>query len=147
MMAYGSVSRLVFVRGAWEWVWCSFYVAVIIGLLQLYQWARVATVAVAIVNIFLIGAPLVKDQRWAWAGLAPILPQLVFYAFILAYLLSPKTGRAFTVADAYRAHNPGESMNVGTRKFALQLGGSVPGRVAHRFIRWLSDLFNSSESR
>ena len=56
VMAYGSVSRLLLARGLWDWVSCAFYATVSIGSLQLYQWARVATIAVAIMNICLIGA-------------------------------------------------------------------------------------------
>jgi hypothetical protein len=99
-MAYGAVSRLLFVRGPWDWVWCGFYVSVSIGLMQLYQSARVATIAVAILNICLIGVALVKGLRhWGPVVLLPVLPRLLLYAFIVLYLLLPKIGVAFNAAS------------------------------------------------
>jgi hypothetical protein len=84
-------------------MWCGFYVAASVGLLLLYQPARVATIAVAILNICLIGVALVKGLRhWGPTALLPVLPRLILYAFVLVYLLLPKVGLAFTAADAYR---------------------------------------------
>lgn len=54
MFARGC-ERLVSVREPWGSLICGFYIVVGIGLLQLYQWARVVTVAVAFLDFGLYG--------------------------------------------------------------------------------------------
>ena len=61
-----GVLRLSAVREPWGSVLCGFYIVVAIGLLKLYQWARVVTIAVAFLNFGLfglLGMALIRQSR------------------------------------------------------------------------------------
>jgi hypothetical protein len=86
-MFCAGVWRLYSVRGPQGWAVCVFYIVAGIGLLKLYQWARVVTIAVAFLDFAFSGTELVYGFRQF--HLIPFLTallQFLFYGFIVAYL-------------------------------------------------------------
>ena len=81
-----GVWRLFSVREPLGLVSCGFYIVVGIGLLKLYQWARVVTIAVAFLNFGLFGMALIRQSR-----LIPYFTALLGFLFcglIVAYLFT-----------------------------------------------------------
>jgi hypothetical protein len=96
LMFCAGVWRLFSVRGPRGWGICVFYIVVGIGLLKLYQWARVVTIAVAFLDFALSETALVHG----FGQFHPILVltaliEFLFYAFIVAYLFTSTVRRVF----------------------------------------------------
>jgi hypothetical protein len=84
------------IRGPWILAFCGFYIGVGIGLLKLYQWARVTTIAVTILDVGLLGIALLNGAvRLRLAFLFAYLLRLPIYAVIVWYLLKPEIRLAF----------------------------------------------------
>jgi hypothetical protein len=102
LMTFTAVSRLLYFRGqtVFFWFWTAFYLVVGIGLVKLYQWARVATIVAAIVNICLLAWTLVHGVHFSRPiFLLPVLVRLLLYAFVAFHLLTPKIALAFNAAS------------------------------------------------
>jgi hypothetical protein len=81
-----GVSRLFSVREPLGLVSCGFYIVVGIGLLKLYQWVRVVTIAVAFLNFGLFGMAMFRQSRLI-TMLATLLGFLLC-GYIVAYLFT-----------------------------------------------------------
>ena len=84
------------IRGPWILAFCGFYIGVGIGLLRLRPWARVTTIAVAILDVGLLGVALVNGLlQLRLAFLLAYLLRLPLYALVVWYLLKPEIRLAF----------------------------------------------------
>jgi hypothetical protein len=84
LMFCAGVRSLFSVREPWGSVGCGFCIVVGIGLLKLYQWARVVTIAVAFLEFGAYGVALLRQSR-----LIPfftVLLGFLIYGYIVAYL-------------------------------------------------------------
>jgi hypothetical protein len=84
LMLCGGVRNLFHFRGPWGWVGCGVCIVLGIGLLKLYQWARVVTIAVAFLEFGAYGIALLWQSR-----LIPfftVLLGFLLYGYIVAYL-------------------------------------------------------------
>jgi hypothetical protein len=82
-----GVWRLFSVREPLGLVSCGIYIDVGIGLLKLYQWARVVTIAVAFLNFGLLGMAVFRQSRLI--AMFTTLLGFLFCGYIVAYLLTP----------------------------------------------------------
>jgi hypothetical protein len=85
------------IRGPWVRALSGLYIFVGVGLLRRYRWARLATIADAILDIGFLGVALVNGllQLSLILVLAYLL-RLPKNALIVWYLLKPEVGRVFT---------------------------------------------------
>jgi hypothetical protein len=93
LMFCAGVRGLFRVRGPWGYVACGFCIVVGIGLLKLYQWARVVTIAIAFLEFGYYGMLLPRQSH-----LIPsftVVLAFLFYAFIVAYLFTPAIRQVF----------------------------------------------------
>jgi hypothetical protein len=82
-----------------DWVHCSLFIILGIGLMKLYQWARVATIAAATLAVGAYGMFLFYCLRqWNLAVFLTAFLQFLLYLYILLYLSTSKVGLAFTAA-------------------------------------------------
>jgi hypothetical protein len=82
--------------GPWKFTLSALYIAVGVGLLARFQWARLAAIAIATLRIGLIVVGLVSGLRQVSAML--VLSWLVGFprdGLIVWYLLRPEIARAF----------------------------------------------------
>jgi hypothetical protein len=87
LMFCAGVWRLSSVRGPKGWAVCVFYIVVGIGLLKLYQWARVVTIAVAFLDFGLSGVVLFYCFRqFRLILFLTALIEFLFYGYIWMYL-------------------------------------------------------------
>jgi hypothetical protein len=89
------------IRGPWVWALSGLYIAIGIGLLRRYKWARLATIAAAILAVGLLGVALVNGLLQArLIFLFGYLLRLPIDALIVWYLLKPEVRRTFTRPEA-----------------------------------------------
>jgi hypothetical protein len=88
-------------RGPWVLAQSCVYIALGIGLLKRFQWARLATIAVEILGIALLGVALVSGllQARLIFVIASLL-RLPISALIVSYLLKSEIVRVFSRHEA-----------------------------------------------
>jgi hypothetical protein len=112
MMIASGVLRNIYTPETWNAVIGALYLVVAIGLLSLDQWARAVTIAVAILEVGLIGRGLVIVRgNLPLIALLVVFLKFLFYASVLGYLLMPRIGRAFIrrMADVSVANSEAKS--------------------------------------
>ena len=88
------------IRGPWVWALGAIYIAVGVGLLKRYEWARLATIADSFLVVGFLGVALLN-------GLLQVRPIFLFAylarlpisALIIWYLLKPGVRQIFTSPD------------------------------------------------
>lgn len=97
LMFYGAAMRLLSLWSPWGLIVCGLYILVGIGLLKMYQWARVVTIVSAILDAANYGFVLVRGF-WYWHLMFSInvFSMFLLYVMIVCYLLSSNTKLAFT---------------------------------------------------
>lgn len=103
LLLYGAVMKLVSLRHPWDLAFCGLYIVLGIGMLKMYQWARVATIVVAALDVAYFGFALMTGVRyWHPMFSLSVFSKFLFYLIIVCYLLSPKIKLAYTRPVARR---------------------------------------------
>lgn len=85
------------IRGPWVFVLSGLYIAVGIGLLRRFQWARLAAIAEAILGVGFLGVALLNGLlQLRLIFVFAYLVRLPIDALVIWYLLKPEVGRVFT---------------------------------------------------
>ena len=86
-MICAGVSRLFSFRGPWAWCSAGFFIVVGIGLLKLYQWARIATIAVVSLEFGLYGT-VVFSHLYHLSGVLFLTAFLkcFLYGYVMLYM-------------------------------------------------------------
>ena len=88
------------IRGPWVLALSGLYIALGIGLLRRLQWARMATIAGAIVGLWFFGAALLNGLlQLRFLFILAYFLRLPVDVLIVWYLLKPEVERVFTRPD------------------------------------------------
>jgi hypothetical protein len=94
---FGAAMRLFSLRSPWGLAFCGLYIVLGVGLLKMYQWARIATVVFAVLDVANYGFVLVRGFRyWHLMFSLNVFSMFLLYVLIACYLLSSNTRQAFT---------------------------------------------------
>jgi hypothetical protein len=98
MRLFSGVLQLYWppIRSFWGLGICCIYIVLGIGLLKMYDWARLATIMIEILNLGYVGSALVRGFRhWNLVVFLAVFLGFLFHALIAGYLLSPNIRLAY----------------------------------------------------
>lgn len=105
MRLFSGVLQLYWppIRSPWGLGISGIYIVLGIGLLKMYDWARLATIMIEILSLGYMGVDLIRDFRhWHLVFFLFVVLVALFRGLIAGYLMSPNIRLAYTrpVRDA-----------------------------------------------